>query len=98
MAPSPPDLEYPDLSNTRTADLLANDQKPLDAFPAIDTNFFLLWQYNFAVVGVACVFWKSPLIVKQVYLVIASCIMAWYSYPPSLETSSQQATILPNLT
>lgn len=39
--------------------------------------WFIFVQYNFAVVGVAVVFWQSPLIVKQVYLVIASCIMAW---------------------
>jgi hypothetical protein len=46
-------------------------------FPAIEMRMFTFLQYNFAVVGVAVVFWHAPLIVKQVYLVIASCIMAW---------------------
>ena len=27
------------------------------------------------------VFWRSPLLAKQVYLVMASCIMAWYACP-----------------
>eukprot|EP00960_Hanusia_phi_P049837 759818-Hanusia_phi.AAC.2 len=46
-------------------------------FPAIDVYSFMFLQTNFAAMGVLVVFWKSPLIVKQVYLVIASCIMAW---------------------
>lgn len=54
------------------------------ALPAVDINMFILWQYNFAMVGVACVFWKSPLIVKQVYLILASCIMAWSEAPSTM--------------
>lgn len=46
-------------------------------FPAIDQYSFLFFQYNFAVMGVCVVFWKAPLFVKQIYLVIASCVMAW---------------------
>ncbi|EKX54652.1 hypothetical protein GUITHDRAFT_159148 [Guillardia theta CCMP2712] len=46
-------------------------------FPSIDVYSFMFLQTNFAAMGVLVVFWKSPLIVKQVYLIIASCIMAW---------------------
>jgi len=36
---------------------------------------FLLW--NFAAVGVRVVFWPSPPILKQTYLVIVSVLLAW---------------------
>jgi presenilin 1 len=50
---------------------------PASSWLAIDMYSFTIFQINFAVVGVVCIFGTSPLIVKQVYLVVSSTIMAW---------------------
>lgn len=39
------------------------------------TSTFFLW--NFAAVGMRVVFWPAPPIIRQVYLVIVSVLLAW---------------------
>ncbi|KAJ3025125.1 UNVERIFIED_CONTAM: hypothetical protein HDU68_007437 [Siphonaria sp. JEL0065] len=44
--------------------------------------YFLLW--NFAAVGILAVFWKGPLWLQQVYLVLMSSMMAYMLTNPSI--------------
>ncbi|KAJ4460925.1 putative Peptidase A22A [Paratrimastix pyriformis] len=51
----------------------------LNVYPILPIDYisFAFYVWNYSWVGVICVFWVSPLILQQIYLVAVSVFMAW---------------------